>query len=196
MPPTSKGVSLQHRLQLPVSVNFKETPLQQVLTDLAANCGVNIVIDPRAIREVNLDVNTPVSLRIEGVSLKSVLKVLAQDVRLLLKMNNDSVELTTRWHAYGRAKVATYQISDLLDNEFKVDRVIQLVVDTIEPMCWAENGGPGKISYDSGRHILVVTQYVELQEQTQDLLSALRRLREDKATKRGDLEVDPAIQPN
>jgi hypothetical protein len=57
-------------------------------------------------------------------------------------------------------------------------RLIQLLVSTIEPATWSEAGGPGTIDYFPLGMALVINQTPDVHEQVADLLAALRRLQD------------------
>ncbi len=58
--------------------------------------------------------------------------------------------------------------------------IMKLLVSTIAPATWQENGGCGTIDYHPLTMSLVVNQTQEVQEQIADLLAALRRLHDQE----------------
>src|SRR5207248_2799731 len=58
-------------LQRPVNLSFKNAPLSQVLEDLRTGHGLNIVIDRPALERDGIALDRPVTLRVEGLSLKT-----------------------------------------------------------------------------------------------------------------------------
>jgi type II secretory pathway component GspD/PulD (secretin) len=56
--------------------------------------------------------------------------------------------------------------------------LIKLITNTVEPSSWSDVGGQGTIQYFPLGLALVVNQSLDLQEQVQDLLAALRRLQD------------------
>jgi type II secretory pathway component GspD/PulD (secretin) len=60
------------------------------------------------------------------------------------------------------------------------DQLINLIRSTIAPTSWDTMGGPGTLEYFPLNHALVINQTPDIQEQIQDLLSALRRLQDQE----------------
>jgi type II secretory pathway component GspD/PulD (secretin) len=56
------------------------------------------------------------------------------------------------------------------------EKLIDLIVSTVEPASWKQNGGHGKISYEPVSKSLVIHQSIDAHEQVTDLLAALERL--------------------
>jgi type II secretory pathway component GspD/PulD (secretin) len=60
------------------------------------------------------------------------------------------------------------------------DQLMNLIKSTIAPSTWSDMGGPASLEYFPLTHALVVNQTPDIQEQVQDLLSALRRLQDQE----------------
>lgn len=58
------------------------------------------------------------------------------------------------------------------------DQLIKLITGTVEPRSWSDLGGPGTIDYHPMTMGLTINQTPEIQEQIQDLLNSVRRLRD------------------
>jgi type II secretory pathway component GspD/PulD (secretin) len=58
------------------------------------------------------------------------------------------------------------------------DRLIKLIVSTVDPQSWDNQGGPGTVDYFPLGMALVVKQTPAVQEQVADLLAALRHLQD------------------
>ena len=66
-----KEQEIERKLSTPVSLNFKDAPLQQVINDLRDYNALNIVIDEPALREDGISLDSPLSIQLNQVSLKS-----------------------------------------------------------------------------------------------------------------------------
>jgi general secretion pathway protein D len=62
------------------------------------------------------------------------------------------------------------------------DALIELIITTIEPDSWDENGGPGAVTEFATNLSLVVSQTQDVHEQIVDLLEQLRRLQDLQVT--------------
>jgi Flp pilus assembly secretin CpaC len=89
-----------------------------------------------------------------------------------------------------RLVTCTYQVADLVvpietfDEPEKgpaatqADRLVELIVTSVQPGTWAATGGPGTIDYFPLTMALVVKQTAEAHAQLEGLLRALRRLQD------------------
>ncbi len=105
---------IERKLLGPVSLNFKDTPLSQVIEDLGNITGVNVVPDTFAFQEGGINDNQPVTLRVDNISLKSALNMLLRKVRLTYMVKDEALQITTEDHAKGKTKVVTYPVGDLV----------------------------------------------------------------------------------
>jgi hypothetical protein len=194
----------------PISLNFQDTPLRQCIEDLGRIAGLNIVLDMPSLREDGVDVQSPVTIKLEDVSLKSALSVLLRQMHLAYVVKDGTVQVTTEQEALGKPVARTYPIGDLLIVPFNafagyaecadqtgliVQSVVKLITATISPPTWAENGGCGSIEYFPIGKALVVYQTADVQEQIADLLAALRRVQEKlKSQAEPSTPSDPCLQ--
>jgi hypothetical protein len=181
---TSKEREIEYKLTLPVCLNFADVPLRQALDDIRAWQGINIVPDMRALEEGDIRLDRPISLKVEQVSLKSALGLLLKQVHLTYVIKDEVLQITTEQGARGKPMTRTYQVDDLLtwgrkgavdDNE-QAETLINLITCTVQPMSWADRGGPCTIDYFPLSMSLVINATPDVQEQVEDLLASLRRL--------------------
>ena len=102
-------------MEAPVStLDYKDTPLKQILDDLQVTTGVNIVPDEPALNEAGISLDKPVTMKLEGVALKSALNLLLHQVHLTYVIGDEVLKVTTEDQARGRMEVKTYQVLDLI----------------------------------------------------------------------------------
>jgi type II secretory pathway component GspD/PulD (secretin) len=106
--------NIERRLKAPINLNFKDTPLGQVIDDLHDLSGVNVVPDKAALEEAGISMDRPLSLKLEGVSMKSALNVLLQQLHLTYVVKDEVLQITTEEHAKGKLKQVTYPVADLV----------------------------------------------------------------------------------
>ena len=193
--------SFEQRLLSHVDLDFKDTPLKQVIEDLRQMAQINIVADVDALREAGVNLDCPLSLKVEDISLKSALNLLVKQVRLTYVIEDEVLQITTEEHAKGKLKMVTYPVAELVvpfgSGECELapficrtcpelagkrtpgttaeEFLLRLITSTIEPSSWSEVGGKGTIQYFPLGLALVVNQTQDVQEQIADLLTALRR---------------------
>jgi hypothetical protein len=200
---------IEQRLNERISVEFAEIPLSQALDEIRELTGIPITVDRPALEEDGIDLQHPVSLKLDQLRLKTALQMLLRDVGLTWVIKDDVVEVTTPKGARGKLVQRTYAVADLVvpipnygtafpsnpaatapatPSEQKTDeqQLIRCIVNTIAPNQWREAGGPGTIEYFPLGMALVVNQTTDVHEQVAELLDALRRLQ--------DLEVSTEIR--
>jgi type II secretory pathway component GspD/PulD (secretin) len=112
---SDKVRQIESKLQAPVSsLDFKETPLRQVLDDLRDWTGINIVPDEPALLEENIKLDSPITMKLEGVSLKSALNLILHQVHLTYVVKDEVLQVTTDAHARGKLEVRNYNVADLV----------------------------------------------------------------------------------
>jgi type II secretory pathway component GspD/PulD (secretin) len=110
-----KEREIHRRLNSPISsLDYKDTPLKQILEDLQVTTGINIVPDEPALNETGISLDKPVTMKLEGVSLKSALNLLLHQVHLTYVVGDEVLKVTTEDQARGRLETRTYQVMDLV----------------------------------------------------------------------------------
>ncbi|MFO0866642.1 MAG: hypothetical protein U0744_18715 [Gemmataceae bacterium] len=106
--------AIESKLKQPINLNFKDTPLDQVLRDLQVMSGINVVPDKAAFQENNISLQQPMSLEVENISLKSALNILLKQARLTYVIKDEVLSVTTKEHAGGALKQVIHPIADLV----------------------------------------------------------------------------------
>ncbi|MBV9125712.1 MAG: hypothetical protein JO112_20375, partial [Planctomycetes bacterium] len=142
---TNKEREIEHRLDTPTSLDFKETPLRQVLEDLSATNQINIVPDEPALNDAGISLDRPLNMKLEGVSLKSALDLLLGQAHLTYVIKDEVLLVTTEAHARGKMIQKIYPVADIvipIENHGNLDnpmvRALQQGSAPTTPM-----GGPG-----------------------------------------------------
>src|SRR5207253_3254687 len=74
---SEKEHAIHRRLDQPISsMDFKDTPLKQILDDLQGLTGINIVTDTPALSDAGVSLDTQITMRLDGIALKSALNLL------------------------------------------------------------------------------------------------------------------------
>jgi type II secretory pathway component GspD/PulD (secretin) len=174
-----------------LSIEFIDTPLRDVVVFLQEKTKVNFVLDKdAAATTVNIKLNdVPVSTVLEYVLPKGIdyvvkddvvhimldpLELRVYDVRdLLINLEDRRGDLIAQVvSAGGEETGATGADKDTFD---RVQEIIDLITNTIEPASWSVNGGRGRIAAREGMlGDIVVTHVAGVHKQAEDLLAALR----------------------
>src|SRR5262249_29782654 len=105
---------IEQQLYKPVTLNFKDTQLTQVIDDRNNISGANVVTDTSSLEESGILMDKPLTLKVENISLKSALNLLFQQVHLTYVIKNEVLEITTEDNAKGKLKRVTYPVADLV----------------------------------------------------------------------------------
>jgi hypothetical protein len=170
----------QRLLDIPISVNFRDKPLKEALLEIGRMAKLDIRFDDESLREEGVNLDSPVSLALEQVKVKSTLNLLLDACRLSYVLENDVVKITTREHVRSRlmTKLFTVEEKDYVDASRKTqpsiagendapwhERLITMICNTVETKSWDCSGGMGTIYYDGTRNAIVVCQTGEILDQ-------------------------------
>jgi len=96
------------------SIDFVETQLDEVVDFLKAKHGIHVRIDRRALDDVGIASDTPITFTISNISLRSALELMLRDLDLTWIIANDVLLITTPEEAEEVMSVKTYEVADLL----------------------------------------------------------------------------------
>jgi general secretion pathway protein D len=105
---------IERRLAMPVTLNFKDAPLRQVIEDIRTHYNLNVYIDEVALAEQSIALNSPVSVTFDQISLRSALKLLLREVHLTYVIRDEVLVVTTPSHSKGAQQRNSYQVGDLV----------------------------------------------------------------------------------
>ena len=91
-----KTRAIEHRLRQPISLHFKEVPLKQAIMDLAILSGVHIMPDLRALEAAKINLDSPLSINVDNIDMKSALNLMLNKLQLTYVIENDVLTITTR----------------------------------------------------------------------------------------------------
>ena len=117
LPPakTDKEREIYRKLDNPMnSMEFKDTPLRQVLDDMQGWTGINIVPDEPALNDAGISLDHPVTMKLEGVAFKSALNLLLHQVHLTYVVKDEVLNITTEDNARGKLVTRIHPVLDLV----------------------------------------------------------------------------------
>jgi len=163
-----------------------EMPLSRFADMVREETGLLLMIDTRALDDVGIPGDTPVTLDVRNISLRSALHTVLREFGLTLLIDNELVWISTPKEAEARLNATLLPVRDLvtLDGHLPAkfvpivsDQLVALVTTTIEPYSWDEVGGPGAIELFANQSALVVSQTDEVQAKVRWLIQGVRALR-------------------
>jgi type II secretory pathway component GspD/PulD (secretin) len=105
---------IERSLESPVPMNFKDTPLSQVLHDLRGYQNIDIFVDENALKENGVSLDRPITMQLNQVKLKSALKLMLQNVGLVYVVEDDVLKITTKEYARGQLVTRVIPVADLV----------------------------------------------------------------------------------
>ncbi len=113
--PGSKEREIYEALDKPVTNwEFNESPLRDVQRAIEDQFRIPVEIDGRALEDFGLDLDTPVTQNISGVSLRSALKRMLGPLDLAYIIKDEVLLITTRDKAAENLVVKVYPVADLV----------------------------------------------------------------------------------
>jgi len=171
-------------LEEPTEFDFNELPLTDVVLYLKNRHHVEIQLDTKALEEASIGIETPVTRTLQGITLRSALRLMlgALDITYLVKdevllittPDKASNELVTKIYPVG--DLATPRDAKLGGEDFKP--LITAITETLSMTTWDKVGGPGNIVPLPQARSLIVSQTEEVHEQVSELLTGLRQARD------------------
>ena len=116
----AKTKSIIAKLDEPVSLNFPEdTPLSDVLkyikdaTQGANDSGIPIYVDPIGLADAEQTMSSPVKINLDGVPLKTTLKLMLNQLGLIYTVNNGLLTITGKDAEDQPTEIRVYPVADL-----------------------------------------------------------------------------------
>jgi hypothetical protein len=168
IPLSAKERAIVRTLDSTLSVSFKNSRFQDVIEYLQTLTGLPIVVHASALEEAGVTYDTPVTLQVKGVAVRSLLRKILADLGLAYVLKEETVQVVTAREARETLVVRVHYIGDLLfggelARYYQAAQLINLITSTVEPQSWQVNGGPARIYYDDLRKALVIKQSAEVQ---------------------------------
>jgi hypothetical protein len=165
-------------LNQPLSVDFKEETFTSVLDYLQKKAGLSIAVDRQALAEVMVTYDSLITLRLQKVSTRTVLKRLLADLNLAYYIKDGTIQVTSIARAREMVVARAYYIGDLVSfinpflppalNQLQMAQTIQTIMNTIQaqvdPQSWRTNNpeAAGTITYDPITMSLIIKQTAEV----------------------------------
>jgi hypothetical protein len=182
---SKQRATINAALNSQTSLDLVETPLTDVVAFLRDLHDIPIVLDVRALEDVGMGPDVPVTVRLDGVTLRSALHIMLRDLGLAYAVADGVLQLTTPEAAESRLIQHIYPVGDLADpaavQSPGCGYLADLIRQTVAPDSWAECGGPGIIVPVDHLSVLVISQTTEVHQRIADLIVTLRRVRELQA---------------
>jgi len=169
-------------LNSPITVNFNNSRLEDVIEYLQTFTGQPILTDKTALDEAQVTYDTPVSVQVKGVALRTLLRKVLSEFGLTYVVKDQAIQITSAAKARDMMVVRSYYIGDIVANingvlgSFpllnipqqqlqtmqNIGQLIDMVQTSVEPASWKSRGGEGTITYHPASMSLVIKQSAEV----------------------------------
>ncbi len=107
---------IEEALKQPTQFEFVETPLKDVVDYLKDLHQIEIQLDVAALKEVGVEDSTPITKNLKGISLRSALKLLLDELQLKYVIHNEVLLITSPAKAESEEYLTTkvYPMPDLV----------------------------------------------------------------------------------
>jgi hypothetical protein len=179
---TAQEKAIVRALNAPISVDFKGSRIDEVVEYLASATKQPIMLDRAALNEAQVSYDTPVTVKLDGVALRTVLRRVLSDLGLAYVIKDQTLQITSAVRAKEMMIVRTYYLGDLLGsggigNSFgfplvnpnntalvaqQASQIMESIESTVEPASWQKNGGSGTITFSAPLMALIIRQSAEV----------------------------------
>lgn len=188
---TDREEAVQSRIELalqqPVTLEFTDTPLKDVMAYIAKESGIDVVLSKK-IEDAGVQPDQPVTRSSSNISLEAFLNRTLNDLNLTFMVRNESIYITTIEDASSPENmvIRVYPVADLAEYyrlppkeggsvAMDFDTLIDLVTSTIEPDSWQDVGGSGAINGHESSRTLIVSTRRDIHHKIAGLINTIRR---------------------
>ncbi len=101
-------------LKSPTTLEFIETPMQDVVDYLKDLHGIEIQIDKKALDDIGLPTDMPITRNLRGITLRSALRLTLRELGLTYVIEDEVLLITTPEEAENRLTTKVYPVADLV----------------------------------------------------------------------------------
>jgi len=170
------------KLNNPTNVEFLDLALNDALQYLGEYHAVTVHRDAEPIQAAKTDLDYPITAKLSGVPLRTVLRLLLEPLRLDFFVDKGELVVTTREVAAGQFSDFRYSIARQLDDVVRAGispaDLGEAIVRTIDPSTWEPAGGQGSLQPEPAW--LQIRQRMNVRLHLDDLLRELHDALRDR----------------
>ena len=172
-------------------LDFAQTPLCDVLSQLQVDYGIPIQLDKAALDEAGIGTDAPVTVSLHNISLRSALRLMFKQNQLNYVIQDEVLLVTTKEAAEANLKTCVYDIRNITGNNGEIEPVIDAIVSCVAKDTWARNGKGLAEIRPIKPGLLVITQTQAVHEEIHSLLTTLGEMRNHHPSEAGDAAPKP-----
>jgi len=105
---------INNELQEDTALEFIETPLSEAVDFLKHLHEIEIQIDTKALEDVGIGTDTPITRNLKGITLRSALRLILRDMDLTYVIRDEVLLITTPEEAESQLATKVYPVADLV----------------------------------------------------------------------------------
>jgi hypothetical protein len=163
-------------------LEFTDTPLEEVISQLQDDYDIPIQLDTPALDTAGVGPAEPVYCSIRNTSLKSALRLMLRSINLTYIIRDEVLMITTPEEAESELQVCVYDIRDLMavnnnaEQQCQATTILDSITSCVATESWAKNeGGEAEIRFVPP-NLLVISQTQDVHEAIGELLAHLRAM--------------------
>lgn len=172
------------------NIVFHNATLKDVVSYLESS-GIPTYVDERALEDVGLAADTPVSFRRGSIRLSDGLYLLLRPLDLIWTIRHGRLVITTPEEEEDQLTTCVYDVRNLVElvpvplwnggfetrtaYQYDFDTLLNLITTTVAPDTWDEMGGAGSVEpyWTRRMRVIVVSQTYEIHQRIEALLGKL-----------------------
>ncbi len=161
------------------SVECVDTPLEDVVELISKSLDIPVMLDIRALEEIGLTTDTPLTLQLKNTSVRSILRLMLRPVDLTYMIKDEVLQVTTVEAAEQNlvSRIYFLEATGIPIGDFK--SITDTIRAAVVPDTWDILGGPSSImpisSGEAGRPAILVSATTDVHHQIETLMASLRR---------------------
>jgi len=112
--PNQAEKAIREAMKSPTLLDFIETPLSEVVDYLKKYHKIEIQLDKKALDDLGVSSDTPITISLQGVSLRSALRLLLKQHQLTYVIQDEVLLITSPEEAENRLVTKVYPVADLV----------------------------------------------------------------------------------
>ncbi|MCG8649178.1 MAG: hypothetical protein MI861_05060 [Pirellulales bacterium] len=169
---------LKKNLDAAYSATSIEVPLENVIRSIAREIDVPIMIDRRALEEIGLSADQPITLELEDVPLRSFLNLMLGELGLTYIAKDHVLSITTIESAERNLHNRIYWLEGTGVPVGDFQGIMDTIQTSIAPDTWEALGGPSTIAVttvgNGNRPGLVISTTYTIHHEIESLLKTMR----------------------
>jgi hypothetical protein len=155
---------------------FRDQALKEVAHVIEEEYGFPVRLDAVALDEIGISTEEPVTFSINGISLRSALRLMLQQLQLTYIIQDEVLMITTPEVADLELIICVYDVREVVGTaeDPAIDQLIDAVVACVASETWAKNGGGEAEIRWIKPGLLIISQTRSVHEEVRALLATIR----------------------